>query len=194
MSQGNIKCDDVKAAFGDRIKHMMNLTIASGLEYGFTICEKKDGNIVEGGLCAGDRCSVDYQECESDQKDVGRIHVHPHIYSFLPSSSDVANGMRYQQGVKCVVDTKTNMSCGNYNNISTEKLNEYSLAGEKHDICLLTELQKQPAYATFNLEALGEHWATIQPQVFDSAMRKCLPKTKEMRDILQPYEYCETKV
>lgn len=74
-----------------------------GIEAGFDLCQKKNGDIVDRNLCTGTECEIRLKsKCPINEKFVGNFHTHPDAFDTLPSENDLANS--YGTGISCIAD------------------------------------------------------------------------------------------
>ncbi len=94
----------------DKMKNKFNKSIKLDQEMGFTICQKKNGEIVDRYQCTGTTCRLESlrHECPKNEKLVGDFHTHPGGGEG-PSLSDLSN--TYGIGMGCLADMSDEINC-----------------------------------------------------------------------------------
>ena len=110
MGSTKQRVEELKANFGDEIKHLMEQSKAEELEYGAMLCTpgttkpeqfiKGEGSIKLGCITRGQPYSVGIRDCHDSVYPVGTIHTHYQVDVF--SSEDIVLGIR-KELLTCLV-------------------------------------------------------------------------------------------
>ena len=179
-------CREVKKNLTDEIEFMHDLTVASGVEHGASVCQDQNKQVLMGTKCSGDECSVEYPPCPLDSKIVGSVHFHTDEPALMLSSADIENAQELGEILTCVGDEKDKVACYQVGDVSSQQIQQMQTAEKTYTACGEQWGARQPLQTW---EAVSEQ--DLPPPVVDAIMEKCGPAYKaEINDVLKHFKKC----
>lgn len=109
----------------DSMKSILNKSVRTKTELGFTLCVDQKDNLRARNICTGETCTVNVEgKCDKEEKFAGTYHTHPRSHSFASAGDLIHCGVSPNVCIGGEEDNKIRCYTWKHNSITKEKYND----------------------------------------------------------------------